>query len=382
MGIVTLPRRFQTITGQPAQGADGCFVAHVGNYWKSQGAVTIGTPPCWRAAGTANEMVTAPDSQIPYLITNQVFSVICFAKPNTTTSPLCGGGISTAAGGWNISASAFSYRRTGATQTIAFTSTAGTPYVYAVVGTPSQVEAFQNGVSVGTAAFPIQVATSATTVNAWILGDNSGAFRGNADVYLVAYFNRALTAAEVMWYSTNPAALLLGKSRITSVSTSTGRTGSMSAIEGTVDSFSGTGQVIIKGSLSVTESTSDTTTITGKVIVKGSMSATEGTVDIFAGSGTTTGGRTGTANMTEGTSDTSSITGTILVQGSLNATENTVDIFTATNVVPTTDKCVNSKWIVNMGSSSGAIQLQMASDVNGVDVTLKEGLFFLKYRKI
>jgi len=51
-------------------------------------------------------------------------------------------------------------------------------------------------------------------------------------------------------------------------------------------------------------------------------------------------------------------------------------------LVPTTDKCVNSKWIVNIGSSSGAIQLQMASDVNGVDVTLKEGLFFLKYRKI
>jgi len=51
-------------------------------------------------------------------------------------------------------------------------------------------------------------------------------------------------------------------------------------------------------------------------------------------------------------------------------------------LVPTTDKCVNSKWIVNIGSSSGAIQLQMASDVNGVDVTLQEGLFFLKYRKI
>ena len=51
-------------------------------------------------------------------------------------------------------------------------------------------------------------------------------------------------------------------------------------------------------------------------------------------------------------------------------------------LVPTTDKCVNSKWIVNMGPSSGAIQLQMASDVNGVDVTLQEGLFFLKYRKI
>jgi len=55
---------------------------------------------------------------------------------------------------------------------------------------------------------------------------------------------------------------------------------------------------------------------------------------------------------------------------------------TQTQIVPTTDKCVNSKWIVNTGTSSGTIQLQMASDVNGVDVTLKEGLFFLKYRKI
>jgi len=52
------------------------------------------------------------------------------------------------------------------------------------------------------------------------------------------------------------------------------------------------------------------------------------------------------------------------------------------NVVSPSDKCVNSKWIVNTGSSSGTIQLQMASDVNGVDVTLQEGLFFLKYRKI
>lgn len=52
------------------------------------------------------------------------------------------------------------------------------------------------------------------------------------------------------------------------------------------------------------------------------------------------------------------------------------------NVVSPSDKCVNSKWIVNTGTSSGTIQLQMASDVNGVDVTLQEGLFFLKYRKI
>ena len=51
-------------------------------------------------------------------------------------------------------------------------------------------------------------------------------------------------------------------------------------------------------------------------------------------------------------------------------------------VIFSTTKCVNSKWIVNTGTSSGTIQLQMASDVNGVDVTLKEGLFFLKYRKI
>lgn len=45
-------------------------------------------------------------------------------------------------------------------------------------------------------------------------------------------------------------------------------------------------------------------------------------------------------------------------------------------------KCVNSKWTVQTGSNGGTLQVQMASEVGGVDVTLKEGLFFLKYRKI
>lgn len=234
-----------------------------------------------------------------------------------------------------------------------------------------------------TASGTLTVGLATTTVTQqYHIGNNpnvNGNFNGYAS--LIGVFDRALTNQEIQEISRNPWQIFKPLRSSIYIS-STGRSGSMSAVEGTVDSFSGSGQVIIKGTFSATENTSDTSTITGKVIIKGTMSATEGTVDIFAGTGTTTGGRVGTANMTEGTRDTSSITGTILVQGSLNTTENTSDTFFATNVVAPSDKCVNSKWIVNTGTSSGTIQLQMASDVNGVDVTLKEGLFFLKYRKI
>jgi len=381
MGIVTLPRRFQTPPGTTALG-DGCAVMHPGNSFFAQGDITIGTPPCWRASATLNKTVISRNAGVPYTLTTQNYTILCWAKPATTTTSLCGGNSPSAGGGWLFRADTFNYRIVGSTQSIAITSTANTEYVYIAVGTTAGVTVYQNGTSVGSSANVNQVATTASSGQAWVLGDNTVSNRGNADVYLVAYWNRALTAGEVQDISLNPAKILLGQRRVSTVSASTGRTGSMAATESSVDVLAASGVVLVKGTANVTEGTKDTFTSTGKVIVKGSFAATEGTVDVFTGSGTTTGGRVGTADMTESTVDSFLSSGTILVQGDLNATENTTDIFYATNVTAPSDKCVNSKWIVNTGTSSGTIQLQMASDVNGVDVTLKEGLFFLKYRKI
>lgn len=379
MGIVNLPRRFQTPTGQPAVG-DGCFVFHPGNPFFAQGDITIGTPPCWRASNTAAKKVTSFDSGIPFKLPNQNFTVLCWAKPNTTTTTLAGGETANTGGAWLFKADGFSFRITGSFQTITYASTANTPYVYIARGSSGTgVEVFQNGTSVGSNANPIQTGTNLGC--GWTMGDGLGS-KGNCEVYLIAYWPRTLSLGEIQYYSANPSAVLIGQRRVSTVVTATGVTGSMNITESSVDVLAASGVVLVKGTANATEGTKDTFTSTGKVIVKGSFAATEGTVDVFTGSGTTTGGRVGTADMTESTVDSFLSSGTILVQGDLNATENTTDIFFATNVVPTTDKCVNSKWIVNMGSSSGAIQLQMASDVNGVDVTLKEGLFFLKYRKI
>ena len=159
----------------------------------------------------------------------------------------------------------------------------------------------------------------------------------------------------------------------------------------------------ITGTLSVTETGSDTASLSGIVLVQGTVSATETTVDIFAASGGS-GAITGTLSVTESgpdvfscsgtilvsgsltatesTTDTLSISGVVLIQGSLTATEGTADVFSATNVAPAANKTVNSKWLVSLGSTGGTVQLQMASEVNGVNVTLQDGLLFLKYRKI
>ena len=118
----------------------------------------------------------------------------------------------------------------------------------------------------------------------------------------------------------------------------------------------------------------------GSGAITGSLAATESTVDVFASSGTIP--VSGSLTATESTSDTLSISGTVLVEGSLAATEGTSDVFFATNVAPAANKTVNSKWLVSLGSTGGTVQLQMASEVNGVDVTLQDGLLFLKYRKI
>lgn len=159
-----------------------------------------------------------------------------------------------------------------------------------------------------------------------------------------------------------------------------GITGVLNATESTVDSFSSSGIVLVQGSLAATENTQDTFAASGIVIISGSMAATETTVDVFTATGSDT--VTGVLAATEGTVDTFSASGTILISGSLTATENTVDVFNGTNIAPPVVKAVNSKWLVSVGATSGTVQLQMASEVNGVDVTLQDNLFFLKYRKI
>lgn len=183
-----------------------------------------------------------------------------------------------------------------------------------------------------------------------------------------------------------------------------GITGSLSVTETGPDIFSSSGIVITNGILSATEGTFDTLSCSGFVLISGSVSATETTVDVFAGIGSTGGAIFGSLNATESTvdvftssgtilvsgsliatestADTLSISGDVLISGTLAATEGTSDVFFATNVAPAANKTVNSKWLVSLGSSGGTVQLQMASEVNGVDVTLQDGLLFLKYRKI
>jgi hypothetical protein len=196
-------------------------------------------------------------------------------------------------------------------------------------------------------------------------------------------FNRALSNDECIELTRNPWQVFRASPRRLYFDVPGGGSdinGSMAAVENTIDTFSASGTVLVEGILNATENTTDTFTSSGTVLVSGSMAATETTVDVFTATGSES--TTGVLDATEGTVDTFSASGTIPISGSLTATENTVDVFNATNIPPTVLKTVNSKWLVSVGATSGTVQLQMASEVNGVDVTLQDNLFFLKYRKI
>jgi hypothetical protein len=159
-----------------------------------------------------------------------------------------------------------------------------------------------------------------------------------------------------------------------------GVTGTLVAVEDTIDAFSSSGNILIQGSLTTSENTQDIFIVSGTVLVLGSLSVTETAVDIFTASGSDT--ITGILDAIEGTVDLFVASGTVLISGSLIVTESTVDVFNGTNIAPPVVKAVNSKWLVSVGTTSGTVQLQMASEVDGVDVTLQDNLFFLKYRKI
>lgn len=90
----------------------------------------------------------------------------------------------------------------------------------------------------------------------------------------------------------------------------------------------------VSGSLSASESGSDTFTSSGDVIVKGSLSASETGSDTFSASGTVGNAPiTGTLAATETGSDTFAATGKVTVKGSLAATESGADAFASTGKV-------------------------------------------------
>lgn len=207
---------------------------------------------------------------------------------------------------------------------------------------------------------------------------------GSHRTALASFWKRALPLEEVRALATNPWNLFEApKRKLYFAGSAPGTiTGTFNTTENTVDTFSSSGDVFISGTFNTTEGTVDIFAASGNTndAVTGSLNATESTVDVFASSGTIL--VSGSLTATESTSDTLSISGTVLVEGSLAATEGTSDVFFATNVAPAANKTVNSKWLVSLGSTGGTVQLQMASEVNGVDVTLQDGLLFLKYRKI
>lgn len=108
-------------------------------------------------------------------------------------------------------------------------------------------------------------------------------------------------------------------------------TGSLAATETGNDTFSSSGDVIVSGSLSVSETGNDTFSSSGKVIVQGALSVSETGTDSFTSTGTATNTTSGTLDATEG-ADTFSSLGTVLVEGTADAVESASDTFTGTGV--------------------------------------------------
>jgi hypothetical protein len=108
--------------------------------------------------------------------------------------------------------------------------------------------------------------------------------------------------------------------------------GTLDATEGTSDTASVTGKVLVQGTLSASETGSDTLAVSGKVIVTGTLSVTEEGSDTLSIDGSAVKDPSGSLSLLE-EPDTISLTGKVLVTGSLSVTEAGQDSFEATGTV-------------------------------------------------
>jgi hypothetical protein len=155
-------------------------------------------------------------------------------------------------------------------------------------------------------------------------------------------------------------------------------TGTLSATETGSDTFTATGEVIVKGTLSATETGVDTFASTGKVIVEGSLSATETGDDTFDAQGSVTGAIVGDLHAFESI-DTFSSSGKVLVSGAMTAVEQN-DTFASTGKVIISGTLSATETGADTLSASGKVLVQGSLDVHetGSDAFASTGKVIVK----